>query len=228
MNEPGIVKDNPLTRMMDAAKQENQNRGALAGRMSGTPVVPIGTRVQSGAMQSPRFLPPEEQAELDKKLLEITVDAPRSEDGYTSFEDAANAGAPVNRPDVTPMTASEYVRAHPSATQDILRSAYGSSVESEAPARLINFKRVQGIDLIRGVAWVDNFEIKIDPQDVRDMKKYVMDIAVAYVTQQLAEAVAELVEDDIVSVVEQVKSEATQDVLPSPSPTQEDSDGVQG
>ena len=62
----------------------------------------------------------------------------------------------------------------------------------EKGSRLIDFKQIQGIDLIRGIVWVDGFEIKIPTDDIVKFKKYALDLAVSFVTEQLALAMAEL------------------------------------
>src|SRR5688572_6734462 len=70
-NQPGIVKDNPLTRMIEAGKQANIERGAVAGRSVGTPMTTL-PRVRSQPMMvSP--LTVDEIAEADRRAVELGI-----------------------------------------------------------------------------------------------------------------------------------------------------------
>jgi len=181
-----------MTQLLHQVKQLNQQRGALAGRSSGTPMVPMsgGVRVISAEMAKPPVLPEAEKAELDARAREIGILA----------DEENESGPEIILPnlDLTPrQTARE-------ATQQ--------------RSRLIDFKKVQGIDLHRSLAYVDGFEIEIPQEDTLHFKQYVMELAVDYVTKQLAEAIAAL--NDSQNVQEMSNGSPGAEVLPpSEGPT---------
>lgn len=171
-NQPGIVRDNPLTRMMDSVKQMNQDRGALAGRVTGTPVIPLSSsRVRSSEMQT--FIPLTSEEIDDRNRLAVEAGILNAEEIEEGIAESVN----------WPREGVQQLVSKPTP-------------EAIARPRLINFKNVQGMDFHRNVAYVDGFEIKIPLKDVKLFKKYVIDLAVDFVTEQLAQAIAEIAPEE--------------------------------
>ena len=199
-NQQAHFPSNPATQIMEALQRANAGAGAPAGRSysGGGPInVGVPSRVSSAAMSGevppPRTISPEERAELDAKARELGImeKDETGDDKYGSMEAALAAAAPVERP-VDPMIARRA-----SVERMIGPAMFDAQRPSLTRARLIDFKRVQSVDLMRGIAIVDDFEIELASVDVRAIKKLVLDYAVNYVTRQLAEALLEVSQDGI-------------------------------
>ncbi len=185
----GVVKRNAATEVADMVKQLNAERGAAAGRISGAPVTALtGPRVSSAEMLAgPRELTPAEaaeQADLDRKAREIGI-LPPAEEGEV---------APENR-----MTAREIMEAAlpPQAgpvkvSIPALSAGVPLTNTTFLEPRLPDFTKIQGIDLIRNVAYVDTFEIPLSEEFVKEVKGVILDLAVDLVTAKLAEAIKTL------------------------------------
>lgn len=186
-NQPGFSKDNPATRMFEEVKRLNAERGYAAGRQVGTGLTTGPTvRVSTAAMLEPIVpLSPAEQADRDAKAIALgVIEAPTEEKGnYSSFEEAAAAGG---KPMVSPVVGKSIEVITYDDTRQTAREFLGGK------PRLIDFKKVQYIDLNTGKAYVDGFPIELPVEHVKDIKKYIIELAVNYVTSQLAMALAEL------------------------------------
>jgi hypothetical protein len=163
----------------------NMNRGAAAGRMSGAPVQILnGPRVTSAAMMAePVILDPAEQERLDAAARAIGILPPAEEESGYTREEAEAQGAPV-REDTSRMTAREVVALGGMHIPPI--------VEHLDSPRLPDFTKMQGIDLMRKVAYVDMFEVELPDKLVNDLKGEILHLAVELVTRKLADAMMQL------------------------------------
>lgn len=172
MNQPGIVKNNPLTQLLDEVKSINRERGALAGKNAGTPMVGVSSPNVRSANMNAAPLTPREIAERNRAALAAGIpeeDLPHVDENInmdgdipTQYKIAVPPPSPQHRPEVV------------------------------SPPRIPNFKNVQGMDFHRNIAYVDGFEIELPEEDVKRFKIYVIQLAVDFVTQQLAKAIAEV------------------------------------
>jgi len=179
LNAPGLEKKNPFTDLIHEVNRINREGGALAGRGGGTPIVQGGPLVRSAEVnRPPDILSPEEYAERDRLAREIGILPPSEEEppAYPTWESAAKIG----REDII----------NPVAFQGSAREYIGET-KNELP-RLIDFKKIQGIDLILNCVYVDGFRIPLPEETVKQYKQDVLNLAVNFVTQQLAEALAEI------------------------------------
>ncbi len=172
-NQPGFEKNNPLTQMLHEVKRINRERGAPAGKTSGVPIIPVSNvRVSSAAMlEPPKPLPETEQRRLDELARAEGIDIPVDEE--------ENQYPAVLAPDFTRLP-----------TEDISRQTAREFLQ-ERP-RFIDFKKIQGVDLIRNVAFVDSFEIALPEEKAYQIKNDIIDLAIDFVTKQLAEALTAL------------------------------------
>lgn len=196
--QPGFQKRNAATEVADMVKQMNADRGVPAGRIAGAAIQAVtGPRVSSAEMLAgPRELSPAEQAEqaeLDRKARSIGIMPPLEEEEST----------PDNR-----MTAREIMEAA-LPMREIMETALPVDTPAQrsigkltkefiaqfpepAAPRLPDFTKIQGIDLIRNVAYVDTFEIPLPDAFVNEVKGVVLNLAVNLVTEQLAKAMVKL------------------------------------
>lgn len=196
MPSPAYEKDNPLTQMMSRVKQINAAAGMPAGRGASDQPIQVGSgpSVRSAAMQNPPPLTPEEQARRDAaaRKLGILPPDPDEDPNYPSLEAAMEAGMPVPSPEppVERMTAREFINAHPERAAVQARfDQVGVGAFSPPPTvRLPDFRKVTGFDFFRNVIYIDGLEFDIPEDDVRDMKRYAVDIALNQVVKHLAEA----------------------------------------
>lgn len=189
-NQPGIAKSNPLTQMLDRVKEINAQSGAPAGRSVGTPMIHGGgPRVRTAQMDAPPILTPEETLDLDEKARAIGILPPDEDD---------NPYPPVGPPEETRQTAREFLGLSASDIVEYQRDRAGYSPLPSTPIapRLIDFKKIQGIDFHRNIAYVDGFEIEIPEEKIKEFKRYIIDLAVKFVTTQLNDAIAELNESE--------------------------------
>lgn len=162
-NEPGTTYSNPFTRMIERVQS--------AGGLVESPVTGSALpSVRTAAMNTPPPLTIEEREELDAKARELGLlgDEPEGEaNPYPSLEAAISTGAPVE----SRVTAREFLASR-----------------SASFPRLPDFAQVGGIDLIRGVVYLDGMEFPIPEGDVAKYRLYVIEIAHADITRRLAEA----------------------------------------
>lgn len=201
-NQPAHFPKNLLVEHLLSVQRINAEKGAPAGRSysgGGSQVdAGIPTHVVSAAMNrevEARPLSPEEIADRDAAARKLGILPPLEEENetYENLDSALAAGASV-KPPITDPAPSVMEARRQSVQQTWKETEYTSRAVGRSPARMIDFKRVQSIDLQRGVAFVDDFEIQLPAEDVRTMKKHILDLAVDFVTRQLAAALAEVME----------------------------------
>jgi hypothetical protein len=172
-----VHPDNDYTRMIEMVS--SQNRSGMRGVASATPL-PTAQSADVGRVADPP--PPmssEERANLDRLAIEAGVKDDRlasADPGqYPSLEEAVAAGAPV-KPNYTP-------RALMSRERMTAREAMAISTP-----RLPDFRRVEGIDLLRDRILIDGMEFPIPVDDAVHFKQYVVSIAKAAIMKMLNEA----------------------------------------
>lgn len=178
MSQP-TTYDNPLTRMIERAKERNmgvERREAPvdAGASPSARSAVIGREVETPLTIA-------ERAELDEKAraLGILPKEAGEDNPYPTLADAMNAGSAV--PDEVPVPAGAWAGEVPVKKATV--SAF---------PRLPDFTKVGGIDLIRDVVYVDSMEFPISKADADEFRFYVIQIAHNVITQRLNEAVAAL------------------------------------
>jgi hypothetical protein len=205
-NQPGIVKDNPLTRMIEAGKQANIERGAVAGRSVGTPMTTL-PRVRSQPMMvSP--LTVDEIAEADRRAVELGI----------LSEDEVDPAHLIPREDsVVPIKDGHSLPLYPTPHQT------AREFLPPTPPRMLDFNKVEGLDLVEGKAIVDGFYLDLPSSDVKKLRKYVLELAVDYMTRKLAEAMNNLEpETNEEPVIEEAETEEVQRIPEGDSETIEE------
>ena len=200
-NQPGIVKDNSATRMADYVRSLNAERGTPIARASGeTPMV--SAQVIPASMAAPLSVEEVEARDAAAKAIGVL---PRDEETQEIEE--------ISEPGFPRQTAREFMAQNPMGPQAVLQASYNKG------SRLIDFKKIQGIDLIRGIVWVDGFEIKIPQTDISKFKRYALDLAVNFVTEQLAAAMAELtpLQEEVNDTDTQTEGETLSEVPDNPA-----------
>lgn len=174
MGSPAIYPDNPLTRMIERASQRGVERREVpvdAGTSPAARSAAIGREVELPPLS------PEERAELDAKAAELGILPEGQEDNpYSSMSAALAAGASVEGP-ATPSPVVE--RTHIQAIHKVVEPAL---------VRLPDFTKIGGIDLIRGVVYLDGMEFAIPKGDCDQFRLYTVRIAHAAITAKLVEA----------------------------------------
>lgn len=189
MATPAYEKNNPLTQMIRRAKEINAAAGMPAGRGASDQPIMVGSgpSVRSAAMQNPPPLSPEEQARRDKAARDLGIlpPDPEGEVAYPSLAAAMAAGGAEGLPVAEErMTAREFIAAHPEKLA--VEARFGPP--TPPTVRLPDFRKVTGFDFFRNVIYIDGLEFDIPEDDVRDMKRYAVDIALNQVVKHLAEA----------------------------------------
>jgi hypothetical protein len=145
-------------------------------------------------MNNPAPLSAEEAAARDARARELGL-LPKEEgedNQYGSLAEAQTAAGGVGRPELntvldqevrrqgTPdrQTAREFLASHPAAGMFI----------PQPVVKLPDFTQVQLFDFSTNVLYIDGLAFKIPEADVRDMKRYAVDLALDHVVKQLAEA----------------------------------------
>lgn len=163
---------NEFTEMIERVSKMNQGVRSAPVTAGDLPTV------RSAAFGEPTVVPAvlseEERAELDARAIELGIlppaDGTPPEAAYATMEEALAAGAPVNRPP------------NPAAKSPVVSSA--------VTPRLPDLTRVQGIDLVRGVVYVDDMEFAMPIDDTRQFARYVMELARECVMSQFNQALA--------------------------------------
>lgn len=187
MAQKPVYLDNPMTRMMDRAAQRNESRREVPIETGTSPAVrsaAVGREVDS--------LPPltdSERAELDAKAQELGILPPAegTEGLYATMEEAIKAGAAVEKPATVPDRRDLSVAG---AAGDSRMTA--REVMSREYARLPDFKKVGGINLILDELYVDGMAFPLPKADADEFRLYAIQIANAAIVNRLNEAVAAL------------------------------------
>ena len=164
---------NHLTQLIDRVREENQMYGGRGPVESTISAGPTPTARSSSLGPSVPVLEPmsdAENEEANKKLRELGIlpPDPTADGAYGSLEEAMEAGMPVERPVVEQAIATHRpVRPMPNVSRTSM---------PDSP-RLPDFSKVQGIDLIRNVVYIDGMEFAISEEDSRDMRVYVVTTA---------------------------------------------------
>lgn len=200
LNPPGDYPQNELTEMIEEVARLNAAGGGGARRMPAPGPVSAepGPTVRSAAMGQPVAplppLSPEERMELDQKARELGI-MPRDDEPvgevYATLADAIAAGASVHPPVAVP----------PPNPPGSLGAALTPRERAQFPqptvvrmTRLPDFKKVQGIDLIRGVAFVDSLEFTMDAATVADLRTLVLGLARESIMAQFDAALTDVQE----------------------------------
>ena len=204
-NQPAHFPNNPIVEHFLAVQRINAERGAQAGRsyVEGSAIdAGPGPSVQSAALgkaaPEPRPLTPEEVAERNQKAVDLGIMSPEEagmmpEDGnYSSLDAALAAGESVRAPEPVRLVSGMDARRASFNTPDPVSHAGRWPSASPPRPRLIDFRKIEYVDLQRGVAVVDGFDIDMPAQDLRAIKEHVLRLAVDYITSQLTAALMEV------------------------------------
>jgi len=164
---------NHLTQLIDRVKEENQmygGRGPVESTVSAGPTPTVRSSSLGPSVPEAPPMSAEENEEANRKLraLGILPPDPEADAAYGSLEEAMEAGMPVERPPMgEPIALHRPTRPMPNVARTSM---------PDAP-RLPDFSKVQGIDLIRNVVYIDGMEFAISEEDSRDMRVYVVTTA---------------------------------------------------
>ena len=165
---------NEFTRMIEDTASGNRAGGARrVGVAMATPMPTVHSADLGREVPAP--LTEMERAELDLLAVQAGVRderlgpvEPGTPPTYATLDEAVAAGAPLNQPIPERRTAREFI--------------------GRQEARLPDFRRVEGIDLLRNRAMVDNMEFPITEQEALDFKKFVIATAREAIMRKLSEA----------------------------------------
>lgn len=186
MAEPGIEKDNALTRFMRNVSAENAAAGLPAGRSYTSVEAP--TRVHTSAMGEMKPLTPEEVSTRDALAKSIGI-LPKDElDELAETEEEPSAPVPV----VPAIPKPGSIR-NPPRDREKTTVPDGPRGGMFSPSRpmLPDFKKVECFDFKTNTIYVDGMAFPIPQDDVRSMKSYAVQIVLDHVTAQLAQALIE-------------------------------------
>ena len=182
-NPSGRMPNNPLTRMLeDASRMRVEGRREVpvnSGDLPSARSASIGRIVTD-----PPPLSPAEKEELDAKARELGLLPPEGTESsnYVSQEAALQAGAPVER-----LTATEVIASQGGFAKNRQPASFGGGIP-----RLPDFTKVEGIDLLRNVIYVDSMEFSIPKVDADEFRLYAIRIARETITKKLNDAMAAL------------------------------------
>ncbi len=208
---------NHLTQLIDRVKEENQmygGRGPVESTVSAGPTSTVRSSSLGPVVPSAPPMSEAENAEANAKLraLGILPPDPLADAAYGSLEEAIAAGAPV---DAINLEVQPHMTGSPSTLKtDHLFKRPGRTImvsaEPSMPSapHLPDFSKVQGIDLIRNVVYIDGMEFLISEEDSRDLRVYVVQTASNAITAQFTNVLNALVP----GMAEAVDGEGTTEV----------------
>jgi hypothetical protein len=136
----------------------------------------------------------EERAELDRKAMELGLIEPGAAGEpmlYATMEEALRAaGVDPNAapaPTADPVEALQFARQSPRPRGGYLPPPV--EIKVVETARLPDFTKVQGMDLQKGVAYLDSMEFQIPAENLRKLRQFVVELARRAMMQKLEEAV---------------------------------------
>lgn len=179
------MPNNPLTRAMDDFAAHNQQLRAGGGAViTGEPLPSVRSAAVGREVVAQAPLSEAERAELDAKAIELgLMPRPEGESGpYASFEEAAAAGAPVQRP-VQVITKTTDWR-EPSMSMDSRETARAFIQQPRLP----DFSKVYGVNLLDGTVIVDGMEFAMPASDANEFRLYCIRLVQASVMAQLEAA----------------------------------------
>lgn len=169
---------NELTRLIEQTAAENRSGLHGGGVASATPLPSVQSADFGRVLPADAPLTEEERAELNRKAVEagihderLGVPAPAS--AYESLGAAVAAGAQVTVP-----------------TERMIPKRSTPTVVPRDSARLPDFRKVEGIDLLRSRVWIDGMEFPITEEDARGFKEFVVETARAAIMVALSEAIS--------------------------------------
>lgn len=175
---------NEFTRMIEGVASRNRSGGHGEGVASATPL-PTAQSADLGR-EVPALAPltDAENTELNRLAVEAGVRDPRlgmsaeeQQASYKSLEEAIEAGAFAKDLDVrVPVVGLAGI------SRQTAREFVGSRT------RLPDFRRVEGIDLLRDVVMIDGMEFPISPGKALDFKQFVVTTARNAIMEKLNEA----------------------------------------
>lgn len=193
---------NPFTQMIDAVARRNAEGGG-SGISTGDPRPSVSsaavgrfTEVDNQPMSA------EERYRLDQLARAAGVQDERiggdmdfdvggaEQDQYAnmSLDDVIAQGAPVS-----PAKSIAGTGRLDTTRSNIVGPPSARVVKQEV-VRLPDFTRVQGIDLLRGVCYVDDMEFTIPTQDSQDFRRYVVTVARNEILAKLQSALGSFAE----------------------------------
>lgn len=189
--------ENDFTRMI-----ERVAHGNATGEFGGGGVASAGPRptVASAALgREVPDLPPltaEERRDLDRKAVELGLLPPTESQGlYETQEDALRAaGVDIDAPPAPTDDPVEALLRQPRmSTREAMYLArengtFQPQVQIVETARFPDFTKPQGMDLQKGVVYLDSMEFAIPEQHLRKLRKFVVELAHRAVMQKLEEA----------------------------------------
>jgi|ERR1051325_7794544 hypothetical protein len=181
---------NAWTRMIERASAMNAETGGRVGLASAEPRPTAASSTIGREVVEPPPLSIEERAELDARARALGLLPPDegAEGPYGSLEDAlAVARGPEQEeaPTVDPVLAmAAEARAarraregRQTAREFIASNPTERDVQIIETPRMPDFNKVQGMDLAKGVAYLDGMEFKIGPDQLRKLRKFVVELA---------------------------------------------------
>lgn len=183
--------DNPMTRMIERAAQRNAERREVPVETGSSPAA------RSAAIGHEVIVAPlseDERAELDRKAIELGIMPNDSAiegvvSNYASPEDAARAGSSVPTPPESRQNAREFMQDY---ARGLTERRTARETVAQDYARLPDFTKVGGIDLIRDVVYVDSMEFSIPKVDADELRLYAIKVANQAIVAKLNSAVATL------------------------------------
>jgi hypothetical protein len=168
--------ENEFTQMIERLSSDNRSGVRGAGVASATPM-PTAQSADLGRVVPDRPLTPEERATLDRMAVEAGV------------RDERLPGSAEAQP--TYQTLEEAIRAGAAVEDTVVRVPVGARNLAPLPSvpRMPDFRRVEGIDLERGLALVDGMSFPIPPEMVAEYKLAVVEVARDAIMEKLEEAV---------------------------------------
>lgn len=169
MPTPAEFPQNALTKIIEEAALRNVGGKAHAVSAGSMPTVRSAALGQP-VPDAPSSLSLDERQELDERARSLGILPPlEGEQGaYGTLEEAMNAGQPVNQ------------------------RVVAERMVPTPPARLPDLRNIQGIDLQLNVAYVDNLDFPIPPEDAERLRRYVIELVRNQVTEAFNQAIAEM------------------------------------
>jgi hypothetical protein len=177
------MPDNAWTRMIERAAAINAESGGNRGIASALPRTTVTSAAMGREIPDAPPLSPEERDDLDRRARALGLLPPvESEEGpYATMEEALEAArGPQPEEDAPQMDPVEAMRRNarrmPRTPANTFQGPTREVQIIETP-RLPDFTKPQGMDLSKGVAYLDGMEFAIPPQQLRKLRKFVVELA---------------------------------------------------
>jgi len=201
LNPPASFPENNWTNEIEEIRRLNEMGGRRgAGPVSAGPEPTVRSAAMGQSVPELPPLSPEERAALDEEARKLgLIPGAQKEEGtiYGTLEEAIAAGQSVHGPITTTQSATVNLNPDRMTALEFLARWDNLPVQARVVemTRLPDFSKVQGIDLIRSVAYVDGLEFPLDAATVSDLRTLVLGVARDQILRQFDEALTRGVED---------------------------------